>query len=249
MTPVKELLAEAAGAVRQVLVKSQDWRLTGTRGGQYFSDVAADERAVEVLLSGGVGVLSEESGLRGADKDYLVVLDPVDGSSNAAAGVPWYSVSLCAVDAQGAAVAHVENLVSGTTFTATRGAGALCDGNPVKPSGETELSSALVGLSGYPAQHWGWRQFRALGSAALDLCLVASGALDGFADCTKGELAPWDYLGGMLVCQEAGAKIQDARGQELLTLDYEARRRPVAAATQELLLKMSRFLDYPESVD
>ena len=90
----------------------------------------------------------------------------------------------------------------------------------------------MVGLSGLPPGWLGWRQFRALGAVALDLCAVAEGRLDGYVDCSPSAHGPWDYLGGMLVCQEAGAVVDDAVGRDLVVLDHGARRTPVAAGTR-----------------
>ena len=73
-----------------------------------------------------------------------------------------------------------------------------------------------------------------LGAAALDLCAVAEGVLDGYAVVGGSQLGSWDYLGGMLVCTEAGAVIAESQGRELVTLDHTARRTPVAAATPAL---------------
>jgi fructose-1,6-bisphosphatase/inositol monophosphatase family enzyme len=81
----------------------------------------------------------------------------------------------------------------------------------------------------------GWRQFRTLGAAALDLCAVAEGTLDAFVDCSPSAHGPWDYLGGALVCAEAGAPVVDALGRDLTVVVPDARRTPVAAATQPLL--------------
>jgi myo-inositol-1(or 4)-monophosphatase len=97
------------------------------------------------------------------------------------------------------------------------------------------MSDAVVGISGFPRESLGWRQFRALGAAALDLCLVASGGLDAYVDCSVDAHGPWDYLGGLLVCREAGAKVVDATGRDLVVVDHKARRTPVAAATLPLL--------------
>ena len=70
---------------------------------------------------------------------------------------------------------------------------------------------------------------------ALDLCAVADGRLDGYIDCSASAHGPWDYLGGMLVCLEAGAAVADAGGRDLVVLEHDARRTPVAGATAELL--------------
>ena len=232
------VLDEVAGGIKGVLEGLEDWGLAGTaKAGQYFSDLAADEVALTILDRAGFGVLSEESGLTDAGREVVVVLDPVDGSTNASRGIPWYATSLCAVDDEGPLAALIVNLATGMRFSAVRGGGAFCDGRPITPSGETELARSLVGLSGYPPVHLGWKQYRALGASALDLCCVAAGLLDAFVDCTwrKSAHGPWDYLGGSLVCSEAGAVCVDALGRDLLTRDHEVRRTPVAAATPELL--------------
>jgi fructose-1,6-bisphosphatase/inositol monophosphatase family enzyme len=229
------LLHETAGAIEAALGDVQDWGLTGGVAGQHHSDLAADAVAVERLRAGGVGVLSEESGRHDPDRRVTVVVDPLDGSTNASRGIPWFAISLCAVDADGPLAAVVVHVGAGHRFTAVRGGGAALDGQPVRPSAVTSLSTALVGLSGYPPTYLGWHQYRALGAAALDLCAVAAGRLDAYIDCSPSAHGPWDYLGGMLVCQEAGAPVVDAQGRDLVVLDHAARRTPVAAATPELL--------------
>src|SRR5690606_3939966 len=135
-------------------------------------------------------------------RPVTVVLDPLDGSTNASRGVPWFATSLCAVDDAGPLAALVVDLASGTRFSATRGGGATRDGRRIAVSGAARLDASLVALSGLPPRHLGWQQFRALGAAALDLCAVASGAVDAFVDCSPDAHGPWDYLGGMLVCLE-----------------------------------------------
>jgi myo-inositol-1(or 4)-monophosphatase len=229
-----ELLHETALEIRAALDGLDDWGPAGTVPGQYLSDLAADAAGVRVLDEAGVGVLSEETGLRGADRDVVVVLDPVDGSTNASRGIPWFATSLCAIDGDGPRAALVVDLPHGRTFTAVRGAGASVDGTPLATSGCTDLAEALVGISGLPSRPLGWRQFRTLGAAALDLCAVAEGALDGFVDTSPSAHGVWDYLGGALVCAEAGAVVADALGRDLVVLDHAARRTPVGAATPAL---------------
>ena len=233
-----ELLHETALAVRAALEGVDDWGLAGPDAGhrgQHLSDLAADAAALEVLGQADVGVLSEESGWTGVDgSDVVVVVDPLDGSTNAAHGIPWFATSLCAVDREGLRAALVVDLPHGRTYTALRGAGAAVDGVPIRPSMCTDTRDAFVGISGLPARPLGWRQFRSLGAAALDLCAVAEGVLDAYVDCSVSAHGPWDYLGGVLVCIEAGAIVGDALGRELVALDPRARRTPMAAATQPL---------------
>jgi myo-inositol-1(or 4)-monophosphatase len=247
-----DLLHETAIAVRQALDGLDDWGPAGVdaaHAGQYLSDVTADAAALAVLGAAEVGVLSEESGLLRGDADVVVVVDPLDGSTNAARGVPWFASSLCAVDRDGPRAALVVDLPHGRTFTAVRGGGAAVDGVPLQASGCAVLRDAVVGVTGTPPDAAGWWQFRSLGALALDLCAVAEGTLDGYIDCVPSLHGPWDYLGGALVCVEAGAVVADAVGRELTVVDPLVRRTPVAGATPELfeaLLAVRRRLPDPE---
>jgi fructose-1,6-bisphosphatase/inositol monophosphatase family enzyme len=233
-----EILDETSSAIRGALGVLDDWGLAGTRDGQYRSDLAADAAALTVLDRAGLGVLSEESGRHRPDASITVVIDPVDGSTNASRGIPWYATSLCAVDADGPRASLVINLASGMRFEAVRGGGATCDGQPLHPSGATVLQESVVALSGFPGRWLGWKQFRALGACALDLCAVAGGVVDGYLDCSWNAHGSWDYLGGLLVCLEAGAHVVDHEGRDLVTFEHADRRTPIAAATPELLAEM-----------
>jgi fructose-1,6-bisphosphatase/inositol monophosphatase family enzyme len=229
-----ELLRRTADAIAGTLAGLNDFGLVPGRSSTYRSDLAADRVAVELLLDADVGVLSEESGAQAVDRDVVVVVDPVDGSTNASRSIPWYATSLCALDADGPVAAVVVNLASGVRYEAVRHQGATRDGEPIAPSGCASLDRAMVAISGFPPVRLGWSQFRALGAAALDLCAVADGTVDAYVDCSASAHGPWDYLGALLVCRESGAAIGDAAGRELVVTDYEARLTPVAAATPAL---------------
>lgn len=230
----EELLAtlgRAAEAVAGALAATPDWGSADTVPGQHKSDLAADAAAVEVLDGAGLAVYSEESGWTGRGRDLTVVVDPLDGSTNAARGISWWATSLCVVDAEGPRVGLVDDLVHGTRTTAVRGGGAFRDGVRLTASGCTDLARAIVGLNGLPARHLGWGQCRALGAAALDLVAVAAGHLDAFLDCSPEGLAPWDVLGATLACQEAGASVARLDGGALHDLGDPVRRPVVAGAT------------------
>jgi len=235
-----ELLAlfDAAAAAQQAAVatlSAADRRDRTDRRGQYRLDVVADDAVVPVLTTAGVRVLSEESGWSGPDDAAVtVVVDPVDGSTNCARGLPYWAISLCAVDAHGPLCALVQDSVTGARYTAVRGQGAHVDGEPACTSRVTEIERAVVALAGTPSRTLRWRQYRALGSAALALCDLAAGRLDGYLDGVFAQHAPWDYLGALLVCREAGATVADADGRALVELGPDVRRRVVAAATPEL---------------
>jgi len=235
-TMVLSALHDAADAVVAVLAKHDDWGPSGRRGDQYTSDVVADEAVHALLDPRGYGVLSEESGLRSPDLEGMpvVVVDPLDGSTNASRGLPWYATSLCAVDDHGPLAAVVLDLVSGSRYDAVRGWGARRDGELIRRTTTPPLGGAIIGLSGLPPRHLGWGQFRAMGAAALDLCAVADGRLDGYLDCSVDAHGVWDYLGALLICSEAGVQVVDAQGRDLCVLDPDARRTPVAGADQAL---------------
>jgi len=254
-----EVLEEAVAAVVSALADTDDWGPAGTRPGQYRSDLTADRAAVAVLHGAGLDVLSEESGLTAPDPGgrrihgadgALAVLDPLDGSTNASRGIPWYATSLCVLDADGPFAALVANLVSGARYSAVRGEGARRDGVPITTSGCGDLGRSVVGLSGFPRRYLGWKQFRALGAVSLDLCAVADGTLDGYVDFGRAAHGAWDYLGGALVCTEAGGSVLDALGRSLVVRTHEERRTPVAGATEALaadLVAGRRELEEPSS--
>ena len=235
---VAQLFVSIADAVGEALRDNSDWGLSGARAGQYSVDLVADEIVLAALAAADLSVLSEESGLTIRAGRPLVIVDPLDGSTNASHGVPWFATSLCLADDDGLAVALVRNLVSGVTYTAARGEGAWRDGVRIHASGCETLSDAFVGLSGMPPHHLGWRQFRAFGASALDLCLVASGVLDGFIDCSVDAHGVWDYAAATLICAEAGAHVADGLNRMLLVRDPAMKRTPVGAATEALLAEL-----------
>ena len=217
-------------------ISAADRRGRTDRPGQYSLDLVADAAVLPVLHAAGVRVLSEESGWTGPeDAPITVVLDPVDGSTNCSRHIPYWCISLCALDTDGPLCSLVQHGVTGERYTAIRGEGAWLDSMPLAVAPTTELARAVVAISGLPPRVVGWRQFRALGSAALALCDVAAGHIDGYLDGHANQHAPWDYLGALLVCREAGATVVDAEGRDLDLADASVRRQLLAAGTPELV--------------
>ena len=236
MTAVGEwlgLLRQTADAVQAALDTFDRWHDGGDRPDQYALDQVADDAALGVLEAAGVGVLSEESGLRRGAGNETVIIDPVDGSTNASRRIPHYCVSLCVVDGVTPIAGLVRHLVTGEEFTATIGGGAVRDGAPIGPSGHTSGERAVIGVSGRPGPELPVWQVRVLGSAALDLCAVACGRLDAYLDLNSNH-GVWDYAAGILICAEAGAWIGEADGRELFHLSHSGRRGPMAASTTQL---------------
>jgi len=165
--------------------------------------------------------LGETSGQRRAP--YRWVFDPLDGTTNYAHGLPIFCSSL-ALEIDGrSAVAAIYDPTRRELFTAERGMGARVNGDPLQVSGTTTLIDALL-VTGFPYDvHRGAgdlvdlfgeflaraRAVRRLGSAALDLCYVAAGRLDGF---WEQHLKPWDVAAGALILEEAGGRITGIDG-------------------------------------
>lgn len=232
-TSLLEPLRTCAAEIGEAVEAGRHEGYSGERATQYHLDVVADDVARRVLLGAGFRVVSEESGVTG-EGEYTVVVDPIDGSTNCDHGIPFFATSL-AVLFRGELVAGlVRNQATATVFEAERGAGAHRDAVAIEPSGLTDFSRAVVAFSGLPPRHLGWAQYRSLGAASLEICLVADGSLDFFGVANRSTLYPWDYLAGLLVAKEAGAAFVDCDGQQLVT-DERDRRRPFFAATRSLL--------------
>ena len=172
-------------------------------------------------------VLGEEEGASSGTSGITWVVDPIDGTVNYLYGVASYAVSVAAVvgppDPQEWTVlaGAVHSVVDGRTWTAGLGGGATVDGRTLRVAEPATLGQCLVGTGfGYDADRRRAqarvlvevlprvRDIRRLGSAAIDLCLVASGELDLYYE--RG-LNPWDMAAGGLVAQEAGAVLTGLR--------------------------------------
>ncbi len=185
------------------------------------ADTAA-ERLARLLLGQwrpGEPVLGEEEGGTGTPAGGLCwVVDPIDGTVNYLYGLPWYAVSV-AVQRDGQSLAAaVGQPADGRLWSAARGRGADCNGVALRVSGAAQLELALIGTgfsyrperrARQAAMVAGMlpriRDLRRAGSAALDLCSVASGWLDGFAE---HGLHRWDWAAGALIAAEAGAVVR-----------------------------------------
>lgn len=226
---VLEVFEAVARAVSDALSDVRDWGVTGRRHGQYHADVAADAAALPILRSAGWGILSEESGTENLDASVVVCIDPLDGSTNASRGIPHFATSLCAVDANGPWVALVVHQALPLSWWAVRGQGAHGPDGLMHRADAPQWSQAMVAISGPPPENPGWQQFRAFGASAIDLCHVADGTVDAFIDMSPSAHGVWDYAAATLICTEAGVDVRDAQGRDLIVLDHDARRTPVAA--------------------
>jgi myo-inositol-1(or 4)-monophosphatase len=186
-------------------------------------DIAAEQAIVSLLEAegGGVGVHGEERG--GVDIADAWVVDPLDGTTNFAHGLPTFAVSIALEKAGTVVLGVVYDPIREETFVAERGQGARLNDGGIGVSETDELVRALV-VTGFPydrdevpeaVELFGRFSVRAqgmrrLGSAALDLCFVAAGRLDAYYE--RG-IHAWDVAAAGLILEEAGGKITDYQGR------------------------------------
>ena len=169
-------------------------------------------------------VVAEEQGgiLPPAGRVWLV--DPLDGTTNFIHRFPWISVSVALWIDNLPEVGVVVDVTNGDEYVAVAGRGARVNGSPIEVSSTSSLGEALV-VTGFPynrGERIGICQttfrraleqvqgIRRLGSAALDMCMVACGRMDGY---WEEDLSPWDMGAGTLMVMEAGGTVTDPLGR------------------------------------
>ena len=204
-----------------------------TKAGE-FDLVTEYDRRSEVLLVDRLGaafpgdrVIAEEGCGQDGDRDGAIwYVDPLDGTTNFAHGLPFFCVAIARVVEGHVDVGVVHAPVLGATFTATRGGGAFCNGKRLAVSDAATLDRAVLG-TGFPSDRAtspdnNFAQFMAVklkvrgvrryGSAALDLAMVAAGTFDGYWEM---KLKPWDLAAGSLLVEEAGGRCTGWSGEPL----------------------------------
>ena len=191
------------------------------------------ERVIKEILVGAFpsyGMLAEEGGRVSGGGDARWIVDPLDGTTNFAHGLPIFAVSIALERAGEVVLGVVHDPIREETYVAERGRGATLNGEPIRVSDTDGLIRALI-ATGFPYDRAEMpealelfgrfaaltRGMRRLGATALDLCYVAAGRLDGYYE--RG-IWPWDIAAGSLILEEASGKVTDYRGSEL---DLEGR--------------------------
>lgn len=183
------------------------------------ADRASERLLVERILAARPddGLLGEEGTDRRGSSGLRWVIDPLDGTVNYLYGIPAWCVSVACADDRGAVVGVVHDPVHGETFRARRDGGAWMGGRALAVHDPVPLDRALVATGFAYAADTRARQAGVLasllprvrdvrrgGSAALDLCAVAAGRVDGYYEDTT---MPWDWAAGALIAAEAGATV------------------------------------------
>jgi len=170
-------------------------------------------------------ILAEESGSSGQVRPggLCWIVDPLDGTTNFAHGLPHFGVSVAVEGPEGLVAGCVYDPMRDELFSAGLGMGASCNGAPISVSGQTQLLRSLF-CTGFPydvREHSlaplgllsrflkAGQGVRRLGSAALDLCYVAAGRYDGYFELN---LKPWDVAAGALIVREAGGHLSSLDG-------------------------------------
>ncbi len=172
------------------------------------------------------GILAEEGGGRDEDAEYRWVIDPLDGTTNFAHGLPIFAVSI-GLQKNGETFAGVVyDVMRDIVYSAVKGKGAFANGSPIKVSTNEKLAHSVL-VTGFPynitenpdnalgkftALTTASRGVRRLGSAAIDFCYVAQGVFDAFWEV---HLHPWDVCAGVLIVEEAGGKVTDFEGRDI----------------------------------
>ena len=172
-------------------------------------------------------ILAEESGeYKNKESEYRWVIDPLDGTTNFAHGLPIFSVSI-GVQKNGKTFAGVVyDVMQDITYSVENGSGSYANSEKLSVSKKEQLGHSLL-VTGFPyniaerpknifeifeAFTKAARGVRRLGSAAIDLCYVAKGALDGY---WENSLHPWDFCAGKLMLEEAGGIVTNFKGDDI----------------------------------
>ena len=220
--------AEAAGEVlRNGFGQHQEIKFKGEVDLVTKADENAEQAIKQVLQKTfpNYGMLAEEGGELKGEGNVRWIVDPLDGTTNFAHGLPLFCISIALERDSEVVLGVVYDPMANETYTAERGGGATLNGEPIVVSDTDDPIRALL-ATGFPydrdevpaalelfgrfAVHT--QGMRRLGSAALDLCYVAAGRLDGYYE--RG-VKTWDIAAGTLILREAGGKVTNYSGHEL----------------------------------
>jgi myo-inositol-1(or 4)-monophosphatase len=236
LTSEFEVAVAAAKAAGEVLRSGFGQRQEVRYKGEVDLVTEADENAEQKIKATlqeafpAYAILTEESGRLPGQGDYRWIVDPLDGTTNYAHGLPLFSVSVALERAGESVLGVVHDPMTQETYAAERGNGATLNGRFIKVSDTEELIQALL-ATGFPYERDDMsatldlfgrfavltQSMRRLGSAALDMCYVAAGRLDGYYE--RG-IQAWDIAAGSVILEEAGGKVTNYGGGQL---DLEGR--------------------------
>ena len=194
-------------------------------------DRRSDEMIVGYLRQQypGHAILAEESGASGQDSEYRWVIDPVDGTTNYAQGLPIFAVSIALEHRGEKVLGIVYEPVTDEMFSAIKGQGSYRNGKRLQVGSKSELIECVLAtgfpydIATHPVNNIDYftslakktRAVRRMGSAAYDLSCVASGGFDGFWEMN---LSPWDVAASILIVTEAGGDVLPFRDDRKISI-------------------------------
>lgn len=188
-------------------------------------------------------IMSEEAGFIGEPGKAVMLVDPLDGTTNALNHVPYYSLSVGVTEADLRAVtaAFVMNLSNRSVYTAVRGKGAYRNGKKIRAAKRSGIFIINYGgkmdsyLQNIVSHAYKYRKF---GSTALDLCLLASGAVDAVFSMGPGSSPRnFDVAAGILIAEEAGGFVSDSNGNPYnLGMDPSETRDMIGVAEKSMVV-------------
>lgn len=186
-------------------------------------DQIAEEIVIEYLRDADLcgTLISEERGeLAFGDAPGMVFLDPIDGTHNLLAGIPFYAISIAYAQDGIITRGFVRELAHDETFTAIRGKGAFLNGNRIRVSETAMLEESTMSVYGrrfnpetVVTLGQKIRRQRLFGASAVEICYVAAGRMDAFVDL-RNTLRVTDAAAGMLICEEAGGTVSGKDGKD-----------------------------------
>lgn len=194
-------------------------------------------------------LISEECGrVELGGERGTIFLDPIDGTYNAANGIPFYALSIALAEGGVVQKGFVRDLAHRDTFTVSRGRGAHQNGKPIHVSSTISLEKSAMSVYGKkydPSRVFQLgqkiRRWRLFGASALELCYVASGRIDAFIDLRK-TLRVTDAAAGMLICEEAGGMVSDMEGNDLVFPEEVTIGKTLVATNGHLHRKVIEYL-------
>ncbi|WP_188020304.1 inositol monophosphatase family protein [Deferribacter autotrophicus] len=223
---LKEIVIEAGKIIKENFNKSNTVHYKGKIDLVTEIDIKVEEFIKKRLetIEGDFNIVAEESFDGNLPDDKVILLDPIDGTTNFVHGFPFVAISLALID-KDYECGIVYNPILDEIFTAESGKGAYLNGERIFVSKTDNLEKSLI-ATGFPYSSVvenidkllkllsnvlkNTRGIRRAGSAALDLCYVAKGVFDGYYE---SNLKPWDVAAGKIVVKEAGGEVLNIEGE------------------------------------
>lgn len=223
------------------------------------ADFESEKRIMEIISEKFPqhNTLGEETGFQNRESEYTWVVDPLDGTSNFAAGLPWFGVIICVLKNSVPVMAGCFLPVQNETYFAEKGKGATRNGKKIAVSPETKLQNILAAYSLDSSDEPGKtereakiiqqlvlsiRNLRAT-NCLMDLCYTADGKLGA---CINQTTKIWDIAGPGLIIEEAGGKVTDIHGNPFdfsLNEDNYSRNFTIACSNKILHPEIVRILN------